>query len=282
MPSKSPARQAARKPARPRIDRLTRRLRVPDYYQLARPKSDLIRLVKEHLSDVNPKKAFQLIQRAFDRATVHLLVIRGEEFGPNRKQLAQHIEHLSRKLVVALTSESTDNKNEPSTMPPPSDNELLHAWLVKLGAYRGTEHSPGELKRPRLGAVQFAMFSAVDHAQAATDAVAALAVLIRAAAQIKAAPNETDIATLPAKRGRPTNDALNILFSELMRSWELLMGKRPKLSVNSIGEVTCPFCIFFHHYFGGSDRRFKVRAIADRCQAITPAKEYLFSREATV
>jgi hypothetical protein len=74
-------------------------------------------------------------------------------------------------------------------------------------------------------------------------------------------------------RGRPTDVALNILSRELMDAWKELTGHPPKLTVNHDGEVTCPFCLFFHRYFGGEDRRFKARAIADRCSKLVPATD---------
>jgi hypothetical protein len=213
-----------------------------------------------------------------------------------RKQLAEHIFQLSHKLLIALTSQPSSNEEKRGaglTQPGGNalvdrfggdsrGNALLQAWLVNLGAYRGLHLSPGQITKPKLGAIQYSLFSAVGEVQTATDAVALLALLQSAAARIVMDHIKLCGSISPSgKRGRPTSDAINILFTELMRCWEILTGKPPELTVNHLGEVTCPFCIFFHRYFGGNDRRLKARAIADRCRGLPPAGENLFSSSAT-
>jgi hypothetical protein len=275
-------------------------LRVPDYYELVRPKAELTRLVRERLSEIDPEKAYELVWQAFDRATVRLLVSRTKESGPNieeRKKLSEYILQLSDKLLAALTSQPREYEQEPGTAMFPPDgnsidhlvgedyhrNALLHAWLVSLGAYRGPYTGQGKIRKPRLGAVQHSIFSYIGQAQIATDAVAILVLLRSAAAQVLLAPIEHNgTKSSSRKRGRPTDDAMNILFSELMRCWVILTGKSPELTVNYLGEATCPFCAFFQRYLGGYDKRLGARAIADRCRGLSPAKDNPFSPSATV
>jgi hypothetical protein len=215
------------------------KFKQPDYHRLKKSKGELYKLVKQHIPHLEIDTVYSEIDRAFGRAAVSLALNRVERTGPTaaqRKLLAKQIGELSHKLLFALTGASKPSRT------------------TNLG---GVQRHLFHIARQFLAA------------KAAQEAIPILVHLESAAARI-AKLNEQTIggATPPpnsTSRGRPTNEARNILFSELMRAWEKLTGERPTLSRNADEGVTCRFCLFFHHYFGGDDASLKARAIADRC-----------------
>lgn len=241
------ARTAIKRSARPRADKLPLKFRTRNLYELKLSKAELSQLVERHAHHINCDQAYDLILEAFDRATLGLLFTMDSRYGPTvgeRKLLAEQIVQLSRRLILVLT---------------------------------------GELKSSSLtlGTVQYEMFVVARQLQAATKALPAVAALESAASEILKLDSRTlggVAASASAKRGRPFDYALDILFRELMLAWEKLTGTKPALTMDQDNEATtCPFCLFFHTYFGGNV--FTGRAIVERCRKLTPAIDIPMDQE---
>jgi hypothetical protein len=228
------------KAKRPSPGILPLKFNVQNYYELRLPKAELNRLIGRHNPAIDPDEAYDLILGAFDKATIWLLYTMDTRYGPTSEErtlLVEQIAQLSRRLLIALTSDKSATS-------------------------------------PDLGAIQYEMFTYAGQLQAAADALPALTRLNSAAQEALKLKGFRPLGGVPSarvRRGRPVDYALNILFSELMLVWEKLTGTTPELTVNYDGEATCPFCLFFQGYFGSLDPRLSARAIADRCKNLEPA-----------
>jgi hypothetical protein len=225
------------KPAR--ADKLPLKFRFPGFSHLEKSKAELSELIDRHSLSIDPNSAYKPIADAFLRATLRLAYQRTELTGPTeaeRRLLAEQIIHLSQRLLVLLT-----------------------------GELRPTHHS-------KLGNTQHYLFSEAKRLGSITDIVPALTRLKLAASRVLKLDSTHIGGANPSapQKGRPADESLNALFTELMVAWKDITGSEPKLTVNYDGEVTCPFCLFFHRYFGGDDKRLRARAIADRCSKLTP------------